>query len=450
MEEEVCNKLYEKQAVAEGEGDASEKIISLNEKHAITEGEGDASEKRIRDEKWIEDCAHGEIRKSTLMAELEHANRERKANRTETKDLVSEIEQRRGSDGAISEHEMKETMTRIVLGNTSVSKEETRIQMELMQRDPHAFIWRRLVLAFLKENSIFAKVFDAVPNLGESDWIVWGEAYRMMMGSLIVWPENKEDLFSNILFQPLDRKNDLVRDDLIHREVRRSMKKFHMSWDPQEDSVHDPSESDFLLEVERLCNIESQRKLANMCFNILKFSREEAIKRMLQLSKIPAYQVERDIAKGFAWSWSHHWHLAMQNSHRNYQSPSDRISAILEVKDLVSSGCATDPLLVKAWSIAPFYNVDVDIFNDRPPQSLRNEIEITCEGCRKSHFYQNGIDLLTCSRCEVVKYCSKECQKSNYKIHKRVCKSMKMIAVNGEGAALLPEKIFHETMKKKI
>lgn len=43
-----------------------------------------------------------------------------------------------------------------------------------------------------------------------------------------------------------------------------------------------------------------------------------------------------------------------------------------------------------------------------------------CQNCQKSHLDVKTM-LLTCSRCRVAKYCSVECQRANWKVHKKVC-----------------------------
>lgn len=43
-----------------------------------------------------------------------------------------------------------------------------------------------------------------------------------------------------------------------------------------------------------------------------------------------------------------------------------------------------------------------------------------CWKCKMS-----GTDLMACGRCKVATYCSKECQKENYPLHKKFCKVVK-------------------------
>lgn len=49
--------------------------------------------------------------------------------------------------------------------------------------------------------------------------------------------------------------------------------------------------------------------------------------------------------------------------------------------------------------------------------------EQKCGACGKKQG-QDGVDLKFCSRCKKVVYCSKECQKKNYRVHKRYCLSL--------------------------
>jgi len=53
-------------------------------------------------------------------------------------------------------------------------------------------------------------------------------------------------------------------------------------------------------------------------------------------------------------------------------------------------------------------------------------IEKQCAGCGKQEEGKIGevVDLKMCSRCKKVYYCSRECQKKNYRVHKRYCISI--------------------------
>jgi len=51
------------------------------------------------------------------------------------------------------------------------------------------------------------------------------------------------------------------------------------------------------------------------------------------------------------------------------------------------------------------------------------EEQTRCGACGKKQG-EEGVDLKLCSRCKKVVYCSKECQKKNYRVHKRYCLSL--------------------------
>ena len=48
--------------------------------------------------------------------------------------------------------------------------------------------------------------------------------------------------------------------------------------------------------------------------------------------------------------------------------------------------------------------------------------ETCCRGCGKADSNDGGKGLLRCARCQAVRYCSVECQKADWKVHKKVCK----------------------------
>jgi len=47
---------------------------------------------------------------------------------------------------------------------------------------------------------------------------------------------------------------------------------------------------------------------------------------------------------------------------------------------------------------------------------------LTCANCHKGG---EEVSLKVCSLCKEVYYCSRECQKKNFKAHKQVCKGSK-------------------------
>lgn len=56
-------------------------------------------------------------------------------------------------------------------------------------------------------------------------------------------------------------------------------------------------------------------------------------------------------------------------------------------------------------------------FTAAPKSSDRRGAVYTCDHCKKS----STVKLLVCSRCKKVAYCSKECQKTAWKAHKKTC-----------------------------
>ncbi|XP_014561768.1 hypothetical protein COCVIDRAFT_33375 [Bipolaris victoriae FI3] len=55
----------------------------------------------------------------------------------------------------------------------------------------------------------------------------------------------------------------------------------------------------------------------------------------------------------------------------------------------------------------------------KEPRAQRNEPDV-CGGCGADH-RAGGNALLTCSKCHNRKYCSIECQKKSWKVHRKVC-----------------------------
>jgi hypothetical protein len=75
------------------------------------------------------------------------------------------------------------------------------------------------------------------------------------------------------------------------------------------------------------------------------------------------------------------------------------------------------------------------------PQNLKVRYKHqTCPGCRKTFGSSN---LLKCSQCQMVRYCSKECQKRHWKIeHKKDCKLLQSVRksarANPDDDSMLP------------
>ncbi|KAK1442124.1 hypothetical protein BgAZ_401540 [Babesia gibsoni] len=51
--------------------------------------------------------------------------------------------------------------------------------------------------------------------------------------------------------------------------------------------------------------------------------------------------------------------------------------------------------------------------------SVKEAVQNTCENCRKED--SKAAPLKICSRCKKVKYCSQQCQKEDWRFHKRIC-----------------------------
>jgi hypothetical protein len=73
-------------------------------------------------------------------------------------------------------------------------------------------------------------------------------------------------------------------------------------------------------------------------------------------------------------------------------------------------------------AISPSFSVPfVEKTFDFDSIKSRVQLEIKrCHNCRKEKC-NDGTNLLTCSRCQVVKYCSAQCQRDDWREHKKVC-----------------------------
>ena len=84
-----------------------------------------------------------------------------------------------------------------------------------------------------------------------------------------------------------------------------------------------------------------------------------------------------------------------------------------------------DVLLLAANDAAKVFPVNVGFIEDTPSKCHARREDMlanrTCMGCRNRVPKEQ---LKKCSACKTVRYCSKECQKKAWKIHKRTCKIM--------------------------
>ncbi len=82
----------------------------------------------------------------------------------------------------------------------------------------------------------------------------------------------------------------------------------------------------------------------------------------------------------------------------------------------VASKFAVRAALSPSFSV-PFVEPTFDI--ERIKRELESHVD-GCQNCRKENSDENA-KLLTCSRCHIAKYCSIECQRADWKGHKKVC-----------------------------
>ena len=62
-----------------------------------------------------------------------------------------------------------------------------------------------------------------------------------------------------------------------------------------------------------------------------------------------------------------------------------------------------------------------------PPPPPHTHFYVTLEPQAKCK--EIGVDFKMCARCKSVSYCSRECQKSDWKVHKTVCKDIKRLGL---------------------
>ncbi|KAF2106187.1 hypothetical protein BDV96DRAFT_534120 [Lophiotrema nucula] len=61
--------------------------------------------------------------------------------------------------------------------------------------------------------------------------------------------------------------------------------------------------------------------------------------------------------------------------------------------------------------------------SSKPPSSSRSPSE-TCANCVKIPSTPSKLPLRQCLRCHSITYCSKECQKADFKAHKKACSAL--------------------------
>lgn len=61
----------------------------------------------------------------------------------------------------------------------------------------------------------------------------------------------------------------------------------------------------------------------------------------------------------------------------------------------------------------------------RPPLRVEKSTGYADKGLSACHYCQKGTESLkACGACRKTRYCSRECQKLDFKIHKKVCKQL--------------------------
>ncbi|KAH7394349.1 hypothetical protein BKA66DRAFT_557395 [Pyrenochaeta sp. MPI-SDFR-AT-0127] len=65
------------------------------------------------------------------------------------------------------------------------------------------------------------------------------------------------------------------------------------------------------------------------------------------------------------------------------------------------------------------------------------DVDQTCAKCKKTAAESQVSSLKNCARCKVTLYCNRECQKDDWKVHKKICASQ----ANARGAYVGPETV---------
>jgi hypothetical protein len=133
--------------------------------------------------------------------------------------------------------------------------------------------------------------------------------------------------------------------------------------------------------------------------------------------------------------WMSLWHAAMAvHTGRNpmaYRSADARVSALLEARALADAGAASGGARALVWQFSP-----VDSYNglsSSGPEKWRSGQEERCEVCGEGA--SDAVALLKCSGCRVVAYCSKECQRKHWMVHKTICRHLQALAKKGSPSA---------------
>lgn len=64
-------------------------------------------------------------------------------------------------------------------------------------------------------------------------------------------------------------------------------------------------------------------------------------------------------------------------------------------------------------------------FTRQPLKVEKSAASYADKGLSACHYCQKGLEnLKACGACKKTRYCSRECQKSDFKVHKKVCKKL--------------------------